>query len=123
MAARNESLPTIRLGICAPRAQGKAFPLGGFPRCPRPQPAPDAPKALIFSPHPDDEVIIGALPLRLLREARWNVINVAVTQGSRKERQAERLAELKACCDCIGFGLAQTAPNGLEQVNAKTREQ
>ena len=24
--------------------------------------------ALIFAPHPDDEVIIGGLPLRLLRE-------------------------------------------------------
>jgi LmbE family N-acetylglucosaminyl deacetylase len=78
---------------------------------------------LIFSPHPDDEVIVGALPLRLLRKSKWNIINVAVTQGSRKERQAERLAELKACCDCIGFGVLQTAPNGLEKVNARTREQ
>ena len=82
--------------------EGKSYPLGKFPRCPRPQAAQDAPKALLFSPHPDDEVITGALPLRLLRKARWNVVNVAVTLGSRKERQAERLAELKACCDCIG---------------------
>jgi LmbE family N-acetylglucosaminyl deacetylase len=37
---------------------------------------------LIFSPHPDDECIIGGLALRLLREAKWNVINVAVTLGS-----------------------------------------
>ena len=103
--------------------EGKTYPLGRFPKCPRPQVAPDAPKVLIFSPHPDDEVIVGALPLRLLRKSKWNVINVAVTQGSRRERQAERLAELTACCDCIGFGLLQTAPNGLEKVNAKTREQ
>ncbi|MSU63865.1 MAG: PIG-L family deacetylase [Pedosphaera sp.] len=102
---------------------GRSWPLGGFPNCPRPTLAPDAPKVLIFSPHPDDEVIIGGLALRLLREARWNVINVAVTQGSNKARQAERLAELRACCDCIGFGLIQTTPNGLEKVNVRTREQ
>ena len=55
---------------------------------------PDAPRTLIFSPHPDDEVIIGALPLRLLRELKMNVINVAVTQGSHKARQPERWKEL-----------------------------
>jgi LmbE family N-acetylglucosaminyl deacetylase len=103
--------------------EGKSYPLGEFPRAPRPEVGANAPKVLIFSPHPDDEVIIGGLALRLLREAKWNVINVAVTQGSKKERQAERLAELKACCDCIGFGLVQTAPAGLEKINVKTREQ
>ena len=103
--------------------EGKSYPLGKFARLPRPDLPANAPKALIFSPHPDDEVIIGGLALRLMRESGWNVINVAVTQGSKKERQAERLAELKACCDCIGFGLVQTMPNGLEKVNVKTREQ
>ncbi|HWF19059.1 MAG TPA: PIG-L family deacetylase [Verrucomicrobiae bacterium] len=102
---------------------GKSYPLGKFPRLPRPDLPANAPKVLIFSPHPDDEVIIGGLALRLLREANWNIINVAVTQGSKKERQAERLAELKSCCDCIGFGLVQTAPSGLEKINLKTREQ
>ncbi|NDD40231.1 MAG: hypothetical protein EB082_17785 [Verrucomicrobia bacterium] len=101
---------------------GRAWPLGGFPRCPRPEVAPDAPVALIFSPHPDDEVIIGGLALRLLREAKWNVINVAVTQGSNKVRQAGRWAELQACCDCIGFGLVPTQRGGLEKVNLATRE-
>lgn len=103
--------------------EGKRWPLGGFPNCGRPQLASDAPKVLIFSPHPDDEVIIGGLALRLLREAKWNVMNVAVTQGSNKARQAERWEELKKCCECIGFGLVQTAPSGLEKVNVKTREQ
>jgi LmbE family N-acetylglucosaminyl deacetylase len=84
--------------------------------------APDAPQALIFSPHPDDEAIVGGLALRLLRQSSWNVINVAVTQGSNRERQPARLAELKACCDHIGFGLMQTAPNGLEQINPAARE-
>src|SRR5437660_9680897 len=100
-----------------------SYPLASFAPLPRPQVPPAAPKLLIFSPHPDDEVIIGGLALRLLREAKWNVINVAVTQGSRKERQAERLQELQNCCDCIGFGLVQTAPNGLEKVNPEAREQ
>jgi LmbE family N-acetylglucosaminyl deacetylase len=103
--------------------EGKSFPLGKFPRAPRPDISADAPKVLIFSPHPDDEVIIGGIALRLLREAKWNVINVAVTHGSNKERQPGRLAELKGCCDCIGFGLLQTAPTGLERIYVKTREQ
>jgi len=103
--------------------EGRSYPLGSFAPLPRPQIPPAAPKVLIFSPHPDDEVIVGGLALRLLREAKWNVINIAVTQGSKKERQAERLQELKNCCDCIGFGLVQTAPDGLEKVNPKAREQ
>ncbi len=102
--------------------EGRAYPLGSFAPLPRPNIAADAPKLLICSPHPDDEVIIGGLALRLLREAKWNVINVAVTQGSQKERQAERLEELRQCCDCIGFGLIQTAPTGLEKVNPRARE-
>src|SRR5207249_7601791 len=73
--------------------EGRTYPLGQFAPSPRPATAPNAPKVLIFSPHPDDEVIIGGLALRLLREARWNVVNVAVTQGSKKERQAERFQE------------------------------
>jgi len=102
--------------------EGKTWPLSGFPNCPKPEIAKDAPVALIFSPHPDDEVIIGGLALRLLRQSGWNVINIAVTQGSKKERQAARWRELKECCDCIGFGLEATGPCGLEHVNLKTRQ-
>ena len=83
----------------------------------------DAPSALIFAPHPDDEVIIGGLPLRLLREQGLNVINVAVTLGSRPERQAERWRELKNCCDYIGFGLVAPAERGLEGINPVGRKQ
>src|SRR5438093_13348863 len=103
--------------------EGRSYPLGTFGPLPRPQIPPEAPKVLIFSPHPDDEVIIGGLALRLLREAKCNVINVAVTQGSKKERQAERLPELKNCCECIGFELVQTAAGGLDRINPKTRAQ
>jgi LmbE family N-acetylglucosaminyl deacetylase len=101
--------------------QGKDLPLGGFPTPKRPRYAPDAPRGLIFSPHPDDEVIIGALPLRLQRELGWNVLNVAVTQGSNPARQRERWKELQACCDYIGFGLLATVENGLAGINPKAR--
>lgn len=100
---------------------GRGFPLGGFPAAAHRVIQPGAPKALIFSPHPDDECIIGALALRLARESGWNVLNVAVTQGSNRERQAGRLAELREACNFIGFGLIQTSPNGLEKVTPKCR--
>ena len=103
--------------------KGKACPLGGLPPAKRPKVRANAPKVLIFAPHPDDECIIGALALRLLREAKMNVLNVAVTQGSSKERQAGRLAEVRNACDYIGFGLITTRENGLEKINAKGREQ
>src|SRR5436190_17136768 len=104
-------------------AKNKNLPLGGLPMQPKRTLAVDAAKALIFAPHPDDEVIIGGLPLRLLRELGMNVINVAVTQGSNKARQHERLKELSACCNHVGFGLIQTSENGLEGVNLKTRQE
>ena len=50
-------------------------------------------KALLFSPHPDDECIIGLLPLRMTRETKMQVINVPVTYGSNVERQAGRAQE------------------------------
>src|ERR1051326_6523773 len=103
--------------------EAKTLPLGTLPPLPRPTVQPGAAKVTIFSPHPDDEVIIGGLALRLLREAKWNVINVAVTQGSKKERRPERFEELKHCCDCIGFGLVQTAPDGLEKISPKNSAQ
>lgn len=101
--------------------EGRRFPLGGFPIPSKAPIAPDAPRVLIFSPHPDDECIIGGLALRLMREAGMRVINVAVTQGSNKARQAARLAELRDACDYLGFELLQTAPQGLESVNVKAR--
>ena len=100
---------------------GRDLPLGGLKPPRTTKIAPEAPRALIFSPHPDDEVIIGGLPLRLLREMRMNVINVAVTQGSSKARQAERWKELNACCDYIGFNLQQLGDSGLEGINLKGR--
>jgi LmbE family N-acetylglucosaminyl deacetylase len=99
----------------------RSLPLGGLPPAPRPAPATDAPVALIFSPHPDDECIIGGLALRLLREAKFHVLNVAVTQGSNPARQGPRLEELKAACHYLGFGLIQTALTGLERIKPDVR--
>lgn len=83
----------------------KKFPLGGIKPGPGGQPAANAPKVLLFSPHPDDECITGLLPLRLMREAGMRIINVPVTFGSNKERQAGRAAELKNACDFLGWDL------------------
>ena len=102
--------------------EGSSFPLGTFPTPARPTPAAGAPSALIFSPHPDDECIIGALAVRLQREGGYRVVNVAVTQGSNKVRQAGRWAELSAACDYLGFELVQTVPGGLERITAATRQ-
>ncbi len=104
-------------------SEGATLPLGGLKPLDLPSPAADAPKALIFAPHPDDECIIGGLPLRLLRELGMKVINVAVTLGSRRERQAERWRELEGACAYVGFGLLPTAESGLENINLVTREQ
>jgi LmbE family N-acetylglucosaminyl deacetylase len=99
--------------------RGKKLARGGFKKSARVKISPVAPKALIFSPHPDDECITGALALRLLREAKWDVINVAVTLGSEKKRRVPRLRELKNACHHLGFALIGA---GLENVNLETRQ-
>ncbi len=103
--------------------EGKNYPLGefAFPEVPIiPQ---DAPKVLIFAPHPDDETLVSGLSLRLLRQSKWRVIDVPVTLGSNKNRQQERLNELKNCCKYLGFEVFEVAPNGFEKVNCSTRNQ
>lgn len=100
---------------------GKALPLGGVARAARPAVAPGAPKGLIFAPHPDDECIVGALPLRLLRECGMHIVNIAVTQGSNTARQAGRLEEARAACDFLGFDVRTTVPGGLEKISPKGR--
>jgi len=102
--------------------EGKQLPLGGFKKLDLPA-LPENPKTvLLFSPHPDDECVIGALPLRFRRELLMNVKNVAVTLGCKKERQYGRLEELKNACKFLGFELVQTKENGLENINLETRE-
>lgn len=76
---------------------------------------------LIFSPHPDDESIIGALPLRLLHELGYEIKNVAVTLGSKVDRKPERSLELQHACDYLGFGLIVPNTLGLDGVNLETK--
>jgi LmbE family N-acetylglucosaminyl deacetylase len=102
-------------------SEGKSLPLGNITPSAKAAPAVNAPVVLIFSPHPDDECIIGGFALRLMREAGARVINVAVTQGSNRDRQQARWTELKNACDWIGFELERTAPGGLEKINMESR--
>jgi LmbE family N-acetylglucosaminyl deacetylase len=98
-------------------------PLGGLPPAAAPRLLDNAPRALVFAPHPDDESIIGGLPLRLRRELSFRVSAVAVTQGSRVDRQAARLDEMREACHFLGFELIATRPHGLTGINPRSREQ
>jgi LmbE family N-acetylglucosaminyl deacetylase len=97
--------------------------LGDPPDC-RSAPAPEAAPghALILAPHPDDECIVGALPLRLQREAGWRVSNVAVTLGSDPGRRAARWAELQDACAVLGFDCLRAGDEGLSDVRPDTAE-
>ena len=119
----NNSYQVLVEGFARLLSEGEALSPAGLIPPKRPPVAADAPTALIFAPHPDDEVIIGGLPLRLLRELKLNIVNVAVTLGSRVDRQAERWQELKNCCEYIGFGLVAAGEKGLEGINPIAREQ
>jgi LmbE family N-acetylglucosaminyl deacetylase len=57
---------------------------------------------IICAPHPDDEALNGALPLRLRRE-NTRILNLAMTLGSNPARRKERRAELAAACRVLGF--------------------
>lgn len=117
----NPYLDLVR-GVEALRDRGRRLPLGGLADCPRVPVAAHAPSALLFSPHPDDECIVGGLALRLLRQSGWRVVNVAVTQGSRKDRRQARFEELRAACRFLQFDLVATGPEGLEKIRPDTRD-
>ncbi len=87
---------------------------------PKPQPGGHC---LVFAPHPDDECIVGALPLRLQREAGWRITNVAVTLGSNKVRRAERWAELEDACAVLGFANIRLREEGFEETRPETAKQ
>lgn len=102
-------------GVAAATAAGRSLPLGG-PAVEPPPARPGAPKALIFSPHPDDECIIGGLALRLRRELGFEIVNVAVTLGSLEARRAERWRELEAACGLLGFRLVAPRDGGFSGI-------
>ena len=99
----------------------RTLALGGLSPCARPAFSAHAPCVLVFAPHPDDECIVGALPVRLLRECAMRVVDVAVTLGSAPARKQGRLDELRAACAFLGFDLVTTARGGLDRITAKAR--
>lgn len=108
--------------LSAIRARAAAVPSSDISGAPGPECSAGAPVALLFSPHPDDECITGALPLMMRRQG-WNVVNVAVTLGSRKDRRPGRFAELTDACAYLGFALETACPEGLEAINLKGKRE
>jgi len=101
----------------------RSLPLGGFAPATKPKLSRTASRAILFSPHPDDECIIGALPLRLLREGGMRVINVAITLGSRKDRRSGRWKELQAACSFLGLETVRIISGGLDTISPKGRKE
>jgi LmbE family N-acetylglucosaminyl deacetylase len=80
-------------------------------------------KVVVCSPHPDDEALIGALPLRLRRECGASVTNCAITLGSITNQRARRLRELKASCAVLSFDLTVAkSPWGFDDVAPGNRK-
>jgi len=104
--------------------EARSVALGEFSPPNRPPLPAGRPNVLLFSPHPDDECIIGGLPLHLLREEQMNVINAAVTLGSQEDRRQSRWEELQTACRCLGFQALTLQDGGLENITRKShREQ
>lgn len=113
-------LPFVRAFVEA-YALGERLTTGGPPppptdsgvvSCPLPpnRGGGKCPLVLLCSPHPDDEVLTGALPLRLLREQGARVVNLAITLGSDSGRQLARWAEVTAACGVLGFACRRLQP-------------
>ena len=104
--------------------QGKTLPLfyetSALPKRNLPSKQATGLQVMICSPHPDDESIIGGLPLRLMNEGA-TVTNVAVTLGSNQARRAARREELRLACGYLGFSLSILAGEGLVEVNLQSR--
>ena len=111
---------TFRQGAkIAPDAQGSVFETLG--ECPPKKSAPL--NVLIFAPHPDDECIVGLLPLRLMSECGAKITDIAVTLGSKISRRAERREELESACQYLDWNLHICGENsqGLDAVRPNTR--
>ncbi len=102
-------------------AQAADLPRGGLTPAPCPALKPGAPLALVLAPHPDDECLVGALPLRLQRESGWRVAVAPVTLGSRPERRAGRLGELKGACAFLGWDALAAGDGNLAALLRRER--
>ena len=76
-----------------------------------------APKVVLLAPHPDDECVMGGLPLRLYREAGCRIVTLPVTMGSNPNRKQERMEELRQACQYLGFELEEICPEGLNEIH------
>ncbi|MCH8473850.1 MAG: PIG-L family deacetylase [Opitutales bacterium] len=70
------------------------------------KPTAQGPLAVILAPHPDDECITGLWPLRLAREAGWQICVLPMGWGSKKERRAARRKELEKAVSFLGWRVA-----------------
>lgn len=116
------------VGVAQAFEKGMSIPIG--PSCaplipPAVSSPADAPKILVCAPHPDDESLIGALPLRLRMESGARVTDCAITLGSDAGQRERRLRELESACRVLGFSLVvpedTTGPRGFNHVNSETR--
>lgn len=79
-------------------------------------------RVVLCSPHPDDEALVGGLPLRLLREAGAAVLNCAITLGSNPAKRKRRLLELESSCNVLGFSMVvPNHPHGLDGIAPDSR--
>lgn len=106
--------------------RGRRIPLGPssspLVRPKRIRKAIEPARILICAPHPDDECLIGGLPLRLSLETGARVTNCAITLGGSLARRAGRLRELASACRVLGFELVvPEAGSGFENVNLRSR--
>ena len=116
----------VQANIKAMKA-GEAIPLGPSARplvAPVVEAAQGPPvKIVVCSPHPDDEALVGALPLRMRQECGAAVTNCAITLGSNPSQRERRLRELKAACAALSFDLTIASPPwGFEHVNLDNRK-
>jgi len=112
----DDYLRLLNGAVCAPAFE--SFPVSAE------LPLRDAAKncALLFSPHPDDECLTGGLALRLLKERAWQVVNMAVTLGSKEKRKQARKAELGKACRTLGFKCALPEEDGFSDIALAFRD-
>ena len=76
-------------------------------------------RALVLAPHPDDECLVGLLPLRLMEECGFGVEVIPFSLGSRVERRKARAAELRAACRELGFRVAGAVEPSADRMEMK----